>query len=52
LTDQFEQYDQVLIAYEESAKAGETAAFVKAQAFFLSPKSVKIVLIIIILGKD
>jgi 16S rRNA (uracil1498-N3)-methyltransferase len=28
LTDQFEQYDQVLIAYEESAKAGETAAFV------------------------
>lgn len=28
LTDQFEQYDQVLVAYEESAKSGETAAFV------------------------
>ena len=28
LTDQFDRYDQVLIAYEESAKAGETAAFV------------------------
>ena len=28
LTDLFDQYDQVLIAYEESAKAGETAAFV------------------------
>ena len=28
LTDQFDRYDQVLIAYEESAKAGETATFV------------------------
>ena len=28
LTDLFDQYDQVLIAYEESAKAGATAAFV------------------------
>lgn len=32
LTDQFDAYDHVLIAYEETAKSGETAAFAQAIA--------------------
>ena len=47
---------EYLIIWKNSNQKPKTISqknhLIKAQAFFLSPKSVKIVLIIIILGKD